>query len=144
MLIETDSGKPVHHRADGTTGLWRSKARTLVDVHVRGAGKEDRELVTAEAGGEGAFGHLPFEALGETLEQRVAHLVTEPIVDLLEPVEVEQQERAGAVEWAVGLEQLGEAIGERHGGSRAWSVNRGSPRGRVGERGEPTGTRGTT
>ena len=59
------------------------------------------------------LGHLPLEALGETLEQRVAHLVAETIVDLLEPVEVEQQECAAAVERAVGLEQLGEAVGER-------------------------------
>jgi hypothetical protein len=60
-------------------------------LHVDRARQEHCELVAAETGGEGPFGHLALEALGEPLEERIADLVAKAVIDLLETVEVEQE-----------------------------------------------------
>ena len=53
----------------------------------------DRELVAAEARHRVARPDDPAEAVGDVHEQAVAGVVTERVVDHLEPVEVEEQDR---------------------------------------------------
>ena len=61
--------------------------------------QEDGELVAAEAGEQvvARGRRQPGEPLGHVAEQVVAGVVAQAVVDLLEPVEVEQQQRAGCV-----------------------------------------------
>ena len=61
-------------------------------------GDDDRELIAAEAGDGVGLAQNNLQTLRDLLEDVVAGLVTEGVVDLLEPVEVHQQEadRAGA------------------------------------------------
>ena len=62
----------------------------LVAGHVLG---EDHELVAAEAGDGVVGAHDRAEPLGEADEQLVAGAVAEAVVDDLEPVEVEEEDR---------------------------------------------------
>ena len=59
--------------------------------------QQHRELVAAQAGQHlaGAVQVLA-QPVGHQLEQGVTGVVAEAVVDLLEPVQVEQQQRAGA------------------------------------------------
>ncbi len=62
-----------------------------------GLGEDDRELVAAVAGCDvGRAQHLA-EPVGDAGERDVPDEVTEPVVDLLEVVEVEDDEREAAV-----------------------------------------------
>ena len=58
------------------------------------AGKQDAELVSAEARDRVAVTQRRAQALADVLEQVVALLVAEGVVDLLEAVEVDQQHGA--------------------------------------------------
>jgi hypothetical protein len=80
--------------------------------------EEDRELVAAEPGHAVVAAHAAEQALGHLDELLVADLVPELVVDRLEPVEVdvEERERAPRLAPAVGgggeLLSEGEAVGQ--------------------------------
>ena len=69
-------------------GSHRSRAR-LIAVE-----QQDRELVAAEARNEGVGPRGALKAVGDHAEQGVTRVVPERVVDVLEPVQVEQ-DRAG-------------------------------------------------
>ncbi|KDF00349.1 hypothetical protein Y900_015710 [Mycolicibacterium aromaticivorans JS19b1 = JCM 16368] len=60
---------------------------------VNRTGRNDHELVTTEAGDHVAVAGLLAQPVGECLDEPVARVVTEVIVDRLEAVEVEEQHR---------------------------------------------------
>jgi len=66
------------------------------DAAVRHLGQQDRELVAAEPRQEVAPADDRAEAARDLDEQLVAVIVAERVVDLLEAVEVDEQERGGA------------------------------------------------
>ncbi len=55
--------------------------------------QQDRELVTAQARDQVVGADLPAEALGDDLQHLVPDVVAQPVVDLLEAVEVDQHDR---------------------------------------------------
>ncbi len=55
--------------------------------------EQDRELVPAEAGDRVAGPGGPAQPYGDLAQHVVAHVVTQRVVDLLEPVEIHQQQR---------------------------------------------------
>ena len=55
-------------------------------------GEQDAEFVAAEPGDKVFPAHLIGQPLGNLLQQHVTHGVSERVVDLLEPVEIEQQQ----------------------------------------------------
>ncbi len=59
------------------------------------ADQEQRELVAAEAGEQVAVAQVLGQPDADVRQQLVADVVTEAVVDLLELVHVEQQQRAG-------------------------------------------------
>ena len=59
---------------------------------VRDGRQQHGELVAAEPGDHVLGPQRAADPLGDVLEQPVAHLVPEGVVDLLEPVEVEQEQ----------------------------------------------------
>lgn len=58
------------------------------------AGQVDEELVSSESGGDGSCGEGE-QAPGEYGQDLVAGRVAQGVVDLFEPVEVEQEQRRG-------------------------------------------------
>jgi hypothetical protein len=66
-----------------------------------GAGQQDGELVAAHPGQEIAGPERLLEPRSDEAEQVVADAVPEAVVDLLEPVQVEHEDGAGAVRAAV-------------------------------------------
>ena len=58
-----------------------------------GGRQQDRELVAAEAGDGVAVADAVLQAPGELDQQQIADVVAERVVDLLEAVEIEQQQR---------------------------------------------------
>ena len=65
-----------------------------------GAGQQQHELIAAQAGHGVFFAHHGPQALGDLLEQGVAHLVAQRVIDVLEAVQVQKDHCQGA---AVGL-----------------------------------------
>ena len=74
--------------------MTRAATATAADL-VGVVGEHDGELVAAEPGDGVAVAQLVLQPLGEGAQQPVARLVAEGVVDLLEVVEVEEQERDG-------------------------------------------------
>ena len=72
---------------------------------------QDNELVAAESGHEVAGPDDVVQALGDPAEELVAVIVAERVVDDLELVEVEEEDRSGAV--GVGMQRTGD--GTDHG-----------------------------
>ncbi len=80
-----------HERAlQVVVDLLGDAAHHLVGAH---AIQHDAELVAAEARHQVALAHAAGEALGDVLQQQVAGLVAQRVVDQLEVVEVEEQQR---------------------------------------------------
>ena len=78
------------------------------------SGEQQAELVAAEAGDGVALPQQALEALGERGQQPVAVLVPQRVVDLLEVVEVEEDERDTLVAAAgLGRAQYAEAVAEQ-------------------------------
>ena len=94
--VEAD---PFEHERRGQLGTDAPAER----LRVYGIGdvrQQDDELVAAEPGDAVAFPHDPRQPRADLLKQQVTVVVAERVVDLLEAVEVEQQQRdpaAGAV-----------------------------------------------
>ena len=93
---------------------WTSRSRDLEGLGLVGDLAQHGELVAAEAG-QGVDGaQRPAQPMGHTLEEPVAHLVAEAVVDELEAVEVEEHERH-AVVLALGPAQRQlQAVHEQH------------------------------
>ncbi|MNF76085.1 hypothetical protein D3C84_581840 [compost metagenome] len=85
---------------------------------------QDRKLVAAQAGDHIALAGTVLEARGDFLQQQVADRVTEGIVDFLEVVEIQVEDR----------ERGGAALGRGEGLAQA--LDEGRP---VGQAGEPVG-----
>ena len=90
--------------ADASASSRRAVVRAAVGR--AGAGQQQRELVAAEAGDRVVrAGPRRVSRVGDHVQQLVADVVAEGVVDLLEAVEVEQQQRDGSPSassaWAV-------------------------------------------
>ena len=69
------------------------RARSSASLRVAQPGLDDGEFVAAEAGQRVASAEQVLQALRRQLEQPVAGLVAEGVVDVLEAVEIEEQDR---------------------------------------------------
>ena len=101
MLVSTCRAMPSRWNGSLSTARIRSAASSAppASAHV---GEQHGELVAAEPG-DGVLGpHRAGQPVGGDLEQPVAGVVAQGVVDLLEPVQVEQAERDGAA-GALGL-----------------------------------------
>ena len=74
--------------------------------------QQHAELVAADARDEVVAAHAGAQARGDHLQQAVADLVAEAVVDLLEVVQVEEQERRGLVVAPGVRHRLARALGE--------------------------------
>ena len=78
-------------------GLARSShsfcAMSVTDIDVVQLGQRDGEFVAAEARHGVAVAHMALQAPADLLEQQVAGLVAAGVVDFLEVVEVDEQQR---------------------------------------------------
>ncbi len=70
------------------------------------ARQENGELVAAEAGDQVAAAHRPRQAPRDFPQERIARIVSERVVDVLEMVEVEHQHGAHSAVLAAPLRQL--------------------------------------
>ena len=61
---------------------------------VDGAGKDGLELVAAEAADLAMVAHYGFQSVGHLAEQGIADRMAERIVDVLEAIEVDHEQRA--------------------------------------------------
>ena len=77
----------------------------VVDV-----GQDDLELVAAQTPDFAPAADDAFEAAGDLLQQLVASRVTQRVVDMLEPVEIEHHQCATALRCLVGREDAVEAL----------------------------------
>ena len=80
---------------------------------VRDPAQEHRELVAAEARQRVAAAHHLAQADGDLLEQAVARVVPERVVDLLEAVEVDQQQRGRLAAALGGRQRVRHAVVEQ-------------------------------
>ncbi len=92
----------------------RASSRRLgFGVHRVEPGAQHRELVAAEAGDDVARPHRLLEALRDLAEQLVAGVVAQSVVDVLEPVDVQEQDGdAGAVAFGP-RERVAEEVDEQ-------------------------------
>ncbi len=74
---------------------------------------EDHELVAAQTSDRVAVAHQVFEALGDGDQQLVADLVPEVVVDRLEAVEVDEQQRDHAGAAMQARERLARAVHQK-------------------------------
>ena len=88
--------------------------------HERGVGRvprlgqEDRELVAPEARDRVHRAEQSPQPLRELLQQKVAELVAEGVVDLLEPVEVHGEERERRIAPPDAADRVIEAVAQQH------------------------------
>ena len=83
-------------RSSNFNGAYRRRedlVGDLADVGERGAADEDGELVATEAGEQVAVDEHGVHTVSEAHQHLVADVVTERVVDVLEVVEVEHQDR---------------------------------------------------
>ena len=92
-----------------TTGAASVSNRRSTRSLLLGAGREDRELVAAEAGDGVLAAQRVAQALAADLQQLVAGRVAERVVDLLEVVEVDEGDDGGLA----GGQRLGDALLEQ-------------------------------
>ena len=106
---------------NGAASSARMPPAQRLRVHGVGqVGQQDDEFVAAEAGDAVALPQHPREPRADLLQQQVTVMVAESVVDLLEPVEVEQQERhppAGAIGAPDGRQSSARSSNSRFGKS---------------------------
>ena len=99
-MIPTETVTPALRPSALTEPLCTDRLDELLAHHASsghvGVGQDQRELVAADAGEHVAVAEDAAQCLADAREQLVAGCVPERVVDLLEPVEVEQQQRSGA------------------------------------------------
>ena len=94
MLASTSSVRPsIENGSRRPASSWR--ATTLASPGRRSGGQQHAELVAAEAGDGVALAERLLEAVRDLLQQAVARVVAERVVDLLEVVEVDQHHGRG-------------------------------------------------
>jgi hypothetical protein len=81
-----------------------------VDVGCR---QHDRELVAAQSGDGVHAAQQPAHARRDTLQHVIAGLMSERVVDLLEPVEIQQQQRERGVRAAGDPQRLRQTVLEQ-------------------------------
>ena len=80
---------------------------------VRGqVGDQDAELVAAEAGDHLVLLERGAQALGDLLQETVAGVVAERVVDLLEVIEVDQHDGRRTIRAAAGVHDLLDLVAE--------------------------------
>ena len=116
MLTPTVVGSPPKRCGSPTAAISRA-ARSSSSARSPGLGKHDGEFVTAEPRQERVGAKHALEPLGGPAQQFVADPVAERVVDLLEPVEVEEQQRMCArsrrrspSKWAPNARRLGRPV----------------------------------
>jgi hypothetical protein len=116
---DTDARVDVEGHAVEHEGVAQGRtqaARDLLRASCVGFGQEDGELVTAHPGEEVAGLQSPLQAWPHQAQQVVAHAVPEAVVDLLEPVQIDHQDRAvrrsGAVDGRLQLLDEPAAVGQ--------------------------------
>ena len=123
--------RPTVHRREGDAHAGAHLQRKAVDVDRSGeaatqvlghrcrlvvvadVGHQQRELVASQPGDHRTARCGAAELLGDPAQQPVADVVTEPVVDLLEAVEVQQDDRAAGRRVAVRAEEPFDVVGER-------------------------------
>ena len=83
-------------------------------LEVGGRRQQDRELVAAEPRDRVAVADAVVETPGEMDQEQVAEMVAERVVDLLEAIEVEQQQRQRFAVAGRRAQRLGQAVVEQH------------------------------
>ena len=122
MLTVTTSESAASSMMYGRRNVSRSRGGDL--VHRVGVGQaldQHDELVTAEARDRRIGPADGLDPAGDLDEQGVADLVTERVVDELEPVDVEQQHRARPVDALQPGQRLVEPVGEQRAVGQARS-----------------------
>ena len=103
---DADAGGDLTRRlALDVVGAAELDQQTLGQRHRQLAGsarQQQRELVAAEPGGEARLRQRPAQPVGELAQERVAGLMPELVVDRLEAVEVEEEERGAGGQGALG------------------------------------------
>ena len=111
---DADAGADEHFaplQVDGRAQLRKELARQLMDLLVvTGFGDEEHELVAAEAGEHILGRQVHAEAHGHGLQDQVAEGMSEGIVDPLETIEVDVQQRQLQVVLAGVFERLVDAV----------------------------------
>ena len=90
--------------------------------------REHDELVTADAGDRVRFPDDRFEAPREGLQHDVARPVPADVVDVLEPVQVDGDQREGLARTAGAPDRLLDAVVEQHAVRKVRERDRGAPR----------------
>jgi hypothetical protein len=97
MQGHADAGLDAHRHPVEHERRVQAVAQAPGDRHGRlgfdGPGEQDGELVTAEARQQVVRAQRRLQPRADALQQQVAHVMAERVVELLEAVEVEQQER---------------------------------------------------
>jgi len=75
--------------------------------------RDNREFIAADARHGNVLGHAAAQAVGDAFEQRIAELVPERVVDVLEVVEVEVEHREPAIGAQVG-DRLSQTFAQQH------------------------------
>ena len=94
MLAPTRTGTPAS--VTGPAHQLVDPHRTVAGIVEGHAGEQGGELVPTEASQDVGGAQRGTDPLAQLLQQLVARVVAEAVVDRLEPVEVEQQERRGS------------------------------------------------
>ena len=105
--------QPVDHERLAQGGL-EDLGDGLGVVGAEHVGEQDAELVAAEAGDGVGGAQRRLEALGDLLEEHVAVVMAERVVDLLEVVEVHDHHGRAAVAALGGAHGLLDAVAEQH------------------------------
>ena len=72
----------------------RVRASDFEQADVRGPGQHRLELVAAEPADLAVVAHHRLQPLGDLAQQRIADRVAERVVDVLEPIEIDHEQRA--------------------------------------------------
>jgi hypothetical protein len=102
-------------RREGTQRLPHPLHHPLRLVALR-AGEDQRELIAADAARNVALARAPPQLIGHRAEETVALGMAASVVDLLEPVEVQQRDAEGRVRAYRTVDQLLDAAVELAGG----------------------------
>jgi len=100
----------VERHLQGCRERERDRGHVVRPVHV---GEQDRELVPAQAGDGVDVSQHTGQARPDLAEQLVAEVVAEGVVDLLEPVEVDDQQSGAGPGPAVSAQRLPEVVGQQ-------------------------------
>ena len=84
------------------------------EADVDRSGDDRLELVPAQASDLAMFAQCPGQSAGDPLQQRIADGMAERIVDVLEAVEVDQEQRATALAPSCAAQRLVEGLAHHH------------------------------